>query len=99
MPYKMKGFPMVEGTAPMKEMKEGAMKAMHASPAKAMSPNKKGIAKEKDFNEKPKEREEPLFEGGDITPTQFKNMSIKEIQKLNPDMTIEKIRKIKKNIK
>ena len=40
MPYKMKGFPMVEGTEPMKAMKEGAMKAMHASPTKAMSPNK-----------------------------------------------------------
>ena len=50
MPYKMKGFPMLEGTVAMKAMKESAMKAMHASPKKAMkdpmkkmhdSPNKK----------------------------------------------------------
>tara|TARA_Y100001938_G_scaffold131926_1_gene189573 strand:+ start:1447 stop:1962 length:516 start_codon:yes stop_codon:yes gene_type:complete len=59
----------------------------------------KTIAKDKDFNEKTKEREDPLFEGGDITPTQFKNMSIEEIKKLNPDMTIQKIRQIKNKIK
>ena len=40
MPYKMKGFPMIEGTEPMKKMHEGAMKKMHASPTKAMSPKK-----------------------------------------------------------
>ena len=40
MPYKMKGFPMIEGTEPMKKMKDGAMKKMHASPTKAMSPMK-----------------------------------------------------------
>ena len=40
MPYKMKGFPMVEGTEPMKVMKDAAMKKMHASPTKAMSPKK-----------------------------------------------------------
>jgi membrane carboxypeptidase/penicillin-binding protein len=36
----MKGFPMIEGTEPMKKMHEGAMKKMHASPTKAMSPKK-----------------------------------------------------------
>ncbi len=40
MPYKMKGFPMIQGTEPMKKMHEGAMKKMHASPTKAMSPKK-----------------------------------------------------------
>ena len=59
----------------------------------------KTIAKDKDFSEKPKEREDPVFEGGDITPTQFKNMSIEEIKKLNPDMTIQKIRQIKNKLK
>jgi len=31
---------MIEGTGPMKAMKESAMKKMHASPTKAMSPKK-----------------------------------------------------------
>ena len=48
MPYKMKGFPMIEGTGPMKKMKEGAMKKMHASPTKAMSPKKAAHAPLKD---------------------------------------------------
>ena len=36
MPFKMKGFPMIQGTGAMKAMKESAMKKMHASPKKAM---------------------------------------------------------------
>tara|TARA_B100000424_G_scaffold34608_1_gene23380 strand:+ start:2128 stop:2784 length:657 start_codon:yes stop_codon:yes gene_type:complete len=35
----MKGFPMIEGTEPMKKMKEGAMKKMHASPNKKDEPD------------------------------------------------------------
>ena len=59
----------------------------------------KTIAKDKDFNEKMPEREDPLFEGGDIPPSQFKTMSIKEIKELYPDMTIQQIRKIKNKLK
>jgi len=88
--------PMKAMDAPLKEMK-GAMKAMNGA-MKAMSPNKKTIAKDKAPKFKEKKREESLFMGGDITPSQFKNMSVNEIKKLNPEMTIQRIRKIKNKL-
>ena len=60
------------------------------------SPNKKT----KETNNKSTNiQEEPLFMGGDITAKEFKNMSVNELKKLNPDLTIQRIRQIKQKIK
>lgn len=88
----------IDGDGNKKEAMKDAAKNIKEQTPNVASNLTKTIAKDKDFDEKTNEREEPLFEGTDITPSQFKNMSIEEIKKLDPDMTIQKIRQIKNKL-